>query len=545
MSVNDRPPDPRQSDRANRRAFLLKAGGLAGALVTPVPSLGARPEPGVYPEPSRRRVDHAYALRMEFARRMKKSTPAQTTNGDAERYPNKIGTFTKALPHNRLGEVDLKAFGSLLRALGTGDPADFESIPMGGDRKFTNPLSGYAYETQGGDPQGYIMRSPPAFNSAELAGEATELYWMAMTRDVPFIDYDRHELTRRAAADLSRLSDFRGPRANGKVTTTTLYRGAAPGVNTGPYISQFMYRDAYFGSEKIGRRFRTVFPETDYAMEYRDWLLMQDGNSPWRESWDPIPRYIRNGRDLAQWVHYDVLFQAYLDALLVLFALGARHFMGSPYRASRTQMGFGTLGSTHIASLVCGVSKPALKTVWYQKWLVHMRLRPEEFAGRIHNHAAGAASYPVHQDVLASDALRRTFDRQKTYLLAQAFPEGCPTHPAYGAGHATVAGACVTVLKAFFDESFVFRSPVVPSPDGTGLVPYEGPELTVGGELNKLAYNVANGRNIAGIHWRTDADESLKLGEAVAIDYLREERGCLQEKFNFSITKFDGTKVEF
>jgi len=103
----------------------------------------------------------------------------------------------------------------------------------------------------------------------------------------------------------------------------------------------------------------------------------------------------------------------------------------------------------------------------------------------------------------------------------------------------------VTVLKAFFDESFVFRSPVVPSPDGTGLVPYEGPELTVGGELNKLAYNVANGRNIAGIHWRTDADESLKLGEAVAIDYLREERGCLQEKFNFSITKFDGTKVEF
>jgi hypothetical protein len=174
-----------------------------------------------------------------------------------------------------------------------------------------------------------------------------------------------------------------------------------------------------------------------------------------------------------------------------------------------------------------------------------MRLRPEEFAGRIHNHAAGAASYPVHRDVLSSDALRLTFDRQKTYLLPQAFPEGCPTHPAYGAGHATVAGACVTVLKAFFEESFVFRSPVVPSPDGTGLVPYEGPELTVGGELNKLAYNVANGRNMAGIHWRTDADESLKLGEAVAIDYLREERGCLQEKFNFSITKFDGTKVEF
>ncbi len=38
-------------------------------------------------------------------------------------------------------------------------------------------------------------------------------------------------------------------------------------------------------------------------------------------------------------------------------------------------------------------------------------------------------------------------------LLPMAFPEGSPTHPAYGAGHATVAGACVTILKAWFDES--------------------------------------------------------------------------------------------
>ena len=40
------------------------------------------------------------------------------------------------------------------------------------------------------------------------------------------------------------------------------------------------------------------------------------------------------------------------------------------------------------------------------------------------------------------------------YLLSMAFPEGSPMHPCYGAGHATVAGACVTVLKAFFDHSW-------------------------------------------------------------------------------------------
>jgi hypothetical protein len=68
--------------------------------------------------------------------------------------------------------------------------------------------------------------------------------------------------------------------------------------------------------------------------------------------------------------------------------------------------------------------------------------------------------------------------------------------------------------------------------------------LTVGGELNKLASNVAIGRNIAGVHWRSDATESLKLGEEVAIRFLREERDCFNERFKgFSLTRFDGTAI--
>ncbi|MEM7163573.1 MAG: hypothetical protein AAF487_14165, partial [Bacteroidota bacterium] len=47
------------------------------------------------------------------------------------------------------------------------------------------------------------------------------------------------------------------------------------------------------------------------------------------------------------------------------------------------------------------------------------------------------------------------FNKKQGYFLPMAFPEGSPMHPAYGAGHATVAGACVTILKAFFDTSTV------------------------------------------------------------------------------------------
>ncbi|HEX8700461.1 MAG TPA: hypothetical protein VF815_16550, partial [Myxococcaceae bacterium] len=130
------------------------------------------------------------------------------------------------------------------------------------------------------------------------------------------------------------------------------------------------------------------------------------------------------------------------------------------------------------------------------------------------------------------------------YLLPQAFPEGSPIHPSYGAGHSVIAGACCTVLKAFFDEDAVIADPVVASPDGLSLVPYVGPPLTVGGELNKLASNCSIGRNIAGVHYRTEAIESMYLGEAVAIEMLKDEKFTYHEQFEgFSLTKFDGTKI--
>jgi hypothetical protein len=125
-----------------------------------------------------------------------------------------------------------------------------------------------------------------------------------------------------------------------------------------------------------------------------------------------------------------------------------------------------------------------------------------------------------------------------------AFPEGSPMHTAYGAGHATVAGACVTMLKALLDETQIVRNPVVPNNAGTELVPFQGPPLTVGGELNKLASNISTGRNIAGVHWRTDGVESVQLGEATSISILRDMFATYAEPFEgFSLTKFDGTTI--
>jgi hypothetical protein len=83
---------------------------------------------------------------------------------------------------------------------------------------------------------------------------------------------------------------------------------------------------------------------------------------------------------------------------------------------------------------------------------------------------------------------------------------------------------------------------VVPSADGLSLVPYAGPEpLTVGGELDKLAGNIAQGRNAAGVHWRSDYTGSMPLGETVTETILAEQALALPEAGILSFTRLDGT----
>jgi hypothetical protein len=190
------------------------------------------------------------------------------------------------------------------------------------------------------------------------------------------------------------------------------------------------------------------------------------------------------------------------------------------------------------------VTQVALTTSWYQKWCVHRRLRPEELAGRVEMLRTGRAAYPLSSTVLDSAALDETLRRHGTALLPQAYAEGAPTHPSYPAAHAVIAGAGVTVLKAFFDGAHELSTPVVAAADGLSLKPYSGPPLTVGGELDKLAWNVGMGRNFAGIHWRSDVAAGLDLGERVSVEVLREMKLTGNEIFaGFTLRKFDGRRV--
>jgi len=366
------------------------------------------------------------------------------------------------------------------------------------------------------------------------------------------------------------------------------------------------------GKDKFGRGYGD-------CNNYGDQLANRETYYPLAADGTPLRRYISTMRDLARFVNRDALHQAYFNAALFLDGIGAPLDTGNPYRGNcyGREAAFASIGGPDLLTLVSEVASRALKVVWRQKWLVHRRCRPEVYGGLLHMQKIGAEGvvnpaatgedadkmhrmrdYGIATLALASahrcDGSGKCEQRMAkagtafneilqdvqtrnggTLFLPMAFSAGSPTHPAYGAGHATVAGACVTVLKAWFDEDATLKrvfddankramehtGPKDP-PGGqleilqpgyrkaSGDVedfcvpqPYAGPDLeciTVGGELNKLASNVAMGRTMGGVHWRSDNTRSLRLGEAIAIEILRKRTLEYAERpVSFTFRAFD------
>jgi hypothetical protein len=611
------------------------------------------------------RDKESYKRRKRAARLARDRKGAQnSTNGEEGDYNNRyIANYSKGLEHfpitdHRAGEVKPDEYDKLR-------DGDFEDInfvnPVSQAVQLINPRAGLAFDLEGPDSHDMAIREAPRINSAEGAGEMAELYWMVLCRDIPFSDYTGNAIITDAVSDLNsntnytdfphttvgRLTNlgndigdkifatrFQIPTAATNITNTNIFRGFTDGDRKGPYISQFLWKNIPMGTILIDQiQFElNMYPigiggvpnGRDHLTDYARWLKIQDGfkdqdganvdDFMTDDVNNQLKRHILTGRDITFYVHRDQLYQAYLNACLIL--LGQEYPFKPdcpfdpllPYQPQNpdaaelhNEMGFITFGGPHILSLLAEVATRAGKAIWYQKWFVHRRLRPEAFGGLIHRQlnntttssppplppltpglSAPNPAYPINNEILGKTASSQILNRikehnrqqnnhfsrtdlQGSYLLPQAFPEGSPTHPSYGSGHATVAGACVTILKAFFKEDEIIRNPVIPKSlttpidvkDSMGniifrktteLENYTGPDfdqLTIGGELNKLAANISIGRNWAGVHYRSDYTESILLGEQIALGILQEQANTYKEKFACTLTRFSGQKIKF
>ena len=567
-----------QLQRPNRRTFLSTVGAATAATigVGTMPFLGGQASAAApaadRPAEAPNRMNDCFAYRRDAAIASRINVGTQTGNGDLSRYTDFSGVYSKGLLHDALGIPNAAAVASLIKAFQTGDQADFAAIgvgtPGGGaNSRLNGPQGALAFDLEGIDSHSTVIPPSPTVASAQTAAEQVEHYWAAILRDVPFTEYGSSALVTQACADLNSMSYINGSENNEipyPVTPQNLFRGQivpADGNVKGPYISQFMVQPTLYGGQPLDQRYITFIPGQEFMTSAATYQNIQNGGaSEGAIQFDPIPRYLRNGRDLASYTRVDVLFQGYFTALLVLSGLGAAPNPGNPYTGSQTQKGFGTLGGPDAAGTLCEMATRALKAAWFHKWIKDLKMRPEEYGALVQARLTNASPLPqasaaLHQDVLNSTSLPIINSNHGSYLLPQPFPEGSPIHPCYPTGHGTVAGACITALKFFFNGNQLLkplltaagRDVYVPGSNGLSLETYAGSDaesIDINGELNKLAWNVSVGHGIhAGIHFRSSTYYSIILGEQVALAILRDRAKSYNEPFSISITKFDGRTV--
>ena len=604
-----------------------------------------------------------------------------TSNGDEAKFQgqNFVGSFTKGLPHDETGRVaDPEQFKRFRIATHTGDffsdaqlqlgkvpeasgQINWRGVDLTSDkpiRGWESPTAGLTFEMHGPDSHSVTMPPAPPLGSDQLTFEMAEVYWLALLRDIPFSKFQQGSLpdgslpnnVQDAIAHLNGLPWLQNNMPtpgqeqrkrklnNGQLDEQTIFRGATPGDIVGPYLSQFLLIGTpgpegraenitegliSYGAIKIDQKVVPAKKNLDHMTTWNVFLDVQDAaRLNGFDQFETVKRFITTPRDLATYVHFDALYEAYLNACLILLgfnapaAPGIRQlndlFSDEAKSASASGLGkvdgFALFGGPHILNLVTEVSTRALKAVRYQKFNVHVRLRPEALGGWMEAINQGVAAisgisalqqmYDVlnaeqnginlltqvknhngQQNVADKNDLRPYLKAPdnagtQTALLPMAFPEGSPMHPSYGAGHATVAGACVTMLKAFFDTDALLvkrdgRLQIVAQQEtGDEAIAYVpmlddttqesslsdngsslGDFLTVGGELNKIAANISIGRDMAGVHYYTDYIDSLVMGEKIALGVLLEQSFAYEVypanvRPSFSLTTFLGRTLQ-
>ncbi|MGL5830000.1 MAG: vanadium-dependent haloperoxidase, partial [Angustibacter sp.] len=425
--------------------------------------------------------------------------------------------FSKGLPKDAWGQPLPGPQQALAAGLAARDAAGLAAIPFTGvaGNALVNPAASFNLPiTRDRRSADFALVPPPQVRGAVTAAELVELYWAALLRDIPWVDFDTSPLVAAACAELTSLKSFHGPReSDGRVSPRLLFKGTSRGA--GDFgVSRLLQLDVPGGALTTQQWVTMSDPQPDTLTSVPDWLAWQGGVPGAAPPSTKIRVPITTGRHLATYVFRDFPVQPFLNAALILEG-ATRPGTHLPYAGGGGQAGFVTYGRSHLFSLLSRVTDAALRASWFYKWQVYRRIRPEEYAGRFHFARTAELPDEFPRWLKDTEAAQRIYLKFGNWLLPQVYPMGAPAHPAYPGGHAAIAGACATVLKAWYPE---------PCKITTG-----GPEISVADAVDQLADEVGMGRSLAGVHFRSDNVAGLQLGERVALAILAEDRLSLPE----------------
>lgn len=456
---------------------------------------------------------------------------------------NYRGVFSKGFQHLDSKSPDPVAYATFLEAVKDKNVKLLYSI-VSQNPKLIDPYCLLDSELIGIYRSSIVIPNSPEPTSAQAAAEMLEVYAMALSRDIPFDQWSTDTDIANIVSYLNLVKNDLGAPVDPQtqqITPATLFRGPTVGDLIGPYLSQFLLLDAQMGSFFMPQKYQSADPEVNYLTTVPDFL------SKWS---NPTPavrligdsRYLITPRDCANYIHLDFPWQPFYVAASVLLKNGIPFSFTTTNRVGGK---FINLGAVDLFNLMSEAGKLGMNSTWMYKWC-QMRYRPEEMAYQIHLKKTEGNGLNFPASLLNNEILNLIFAQNGNYLCSQAYPEGCPNHPAYPSGHATLAGAMVTILKAFFKCDATLQAKI-PSSDGSTLenLIENGQQvvLKVGDELNKLACNCAAFRCFAGIHYRADMN-GMYVGEQVAIQLLQEMSTRYEGNVTFSFKKFDGSTVK-
>src|SRR5262245_14973588 len=228
-SPKARPVSRRALLEASAGAGLIAAAG-GGVSAAPRPNDATAADPALAGRSPHQLA--AFRIRQAAAQAcLDEHEPLHRSNGDEERYADKRASFAKTLPHNDNGEVDAEAFATFVSVLSRGDPSSFETIPR--DRRaeveLNDPQGAYAFDLAGLDGAATRPRSPPRVASMLMASDIAQVYWLSLTRDVRFRDYETDSRVAAAVADMNAFAVPLATATPEKPTPTTVFRGETSG----------------------------------------------------------------------------------------------------------------------------------------------------------------------------------------------------------------------------------------------------------------------------------------------------------------------------
>lgn len=501
-------------------------------------------------------------------------------DGSDDYYPY---VFGKTLDHNATtGFVKKVDVDKIITAVKMNTQENLEAIPR--HSLATRKLEGVptVNSTINEGKQNFEINfdaSDVTIDSERHMFEMMEVYAMQILRDTPFINWDSDATVGNLVSYLNAYSSsaISAPKIGGVITRKSLLRGFAPDETVGPYVSQFLVHPYSWGNLPVIQKYYQE-NNANSQLSMTNWLAVQQGvtNENIADVTSTL-KYIYNPRILGSIVHRDALYQFYYGAAL----LGnISNIEVAGYDNSSINSSIWTDGDKpSILQCLAEVTEGALRVAWCQKFGQALKIRPEVLAQRItlaYNNGGLRSAVPklntiytnaqIGQDILDLVNTQNQSNGGEAlggnnYYLNVIYNEGSPTHPSLPAGHACVAGACATVLKsmvkthesgskiAWVDNG---RTALQPSADGDSTTAYsdgDASSMTIVGELNKLASNIALGRDFAGVHYRADGTKGMLSGEEYAISFLQhkiKEYGAHDNGMfdGFDLEKFDGTYIK-